>query len=721
MKQQTILFTTIFVLLTTLFSSNVNAQIWNKVNPFNKNASEELIVTPEDVAQMRKDMVYLTSENTKGRQAGTKGEEVAGMYIEQRMAAIGLQPIAPKRYRQAFTYRGANKLGKDCKITIGKNHIFMPEEAIPAPFSAEGNEENFVMPESEEANAPWLVQLYNNKFEAQNGKFDWEHAAYQKAKYAEERGASAVILYDNFNAINKPRHSHQSSYKKLSIPVIVVFYESYNKYIKPLRLITPVTININYQKEIHTSVNILGYVNNNAPTTIVLTAYYDHLGINGTNYFPGANENASGVVALLNIANKLKNAQLSKYNYMVVALSAHEYDMNGIKTLIKSDLFKSKKIAALINFNSVGRLKPNRELFIEGIASGNNWEKLIENAPKNIKIKPSLDLKTKSDELIAYQNKIPVLLITTGPFDDKRQLTDLPSKINFKGMEEISNFSLQLLVQLNNNIAPKYTDINNVIKRKNEEAARIEAQKIAREKMQKEQQEKAKILAIEKELQNEKARIAAQRRDSIMNATNNKNAISNNKNAKYYEQQAMRDSLIKVRELDQAKKDSLITAREEKQTQLRLEREAAAKHRNEVLAKQKEANEAKKQAALKAAQEKAEKEAKIKDLQIKNAQEEGVLVLDTVMYLKDVIGIKLVPKHNQGGVKIGSITVNYAAQKAGFKKGDIIIQIGNQMIKDSKEYEKTIASTLTNKTIYVKLRREGKLMQLPLKFKLDNL
>ncbi len=769
MKRLPFLLSTIFFLLPTLFSSTAYAQIWNKVNPFSKNSSEDLIITQEDVAQMRKDMVYLTSENTKGRQAGTKGEEAAGMYIEQRMAAIGLIPIAPKRYRQHFTYQGAQKLSKDCRITIGKNYMFMPEDAIPTAFSAEGNEENFLMPESEEANAPWMLPLYNNNFEAQNPNFDWAKVAYQKAKYAEERGASAVIFYDNYNSEYKPKFTIQSEYEKLPIPVIIVNYNAYIKYLKPLRLITPITININYQKETHTSANIIGYINNNAPITILLTAHYDHLGTNGNIYYPGANENASGVTTLLTIASKLKNPLLNKYNYMVVALSAHEYEMNGIKSLIKSELFKTKKIGALININTVGRLKPNRELFIEGIASGNNWEKLINATEHKLKIKSTLELKTKSDEGIAYQNKIPVLLLTTGTFDDKRQLTDLPSKINFKGMEEIGNFSIQLLNQLNTNSPPQYTNIDDVIKRKKEESARLESQKIAKENAIKQQEERAKQLAIEKELQNEQARLAAQKKDSIINATNKISTSSDKiqnktntttQNEAIAKQQVMRDSLIKAREDNQSKKileseslankkraeidqqkaekqathnqkqeqiaeqqskrDSLLQAREDNQTKQRAEKEAAIKHRNEILAKQKEENEAKRQAALLVAQENADKEARARELQIKNAQDDGgIMIIDSIMPLNEAIGVKIDPKHNQGGVKIGTLMVNYAAQKAGFKRGDIIIQIGNTPIADQKQYEKTINSLQTNKTIYVKIRREGKLLQLPLKFKVE--
>src|SRR5690606_28133648 len=112
-------------------------------------------------------------------------------------------------------------------------------------------------------------------------------------------------------------------------------------------------------------------------STIVLTAHYDHIGSNGNVYYPGANENASGVVALLAIADKLKNNQLNAYNYMVVAVSAHEYNMEGIQAIINSELYKNNKIAALNNLNTVVRLKTTRELHIEGTASSNEWKKAI--------------------------------------------------------------------------------------------------------------------------------------------------------------------------------------------------------------------------------------------------------------------------------------------------------------------------------------------------------
>ncbi|MDP4204980.1 MAG: M28 family peptidase, partial [Bacteroidota bacterium] len=87
---------------------------------------------------------------------------------------------------------------------------------------------------------------------------------------------------------------------------------------------------------------------------IVVTAHYDHLGKMGKEvYFPGANDNASGVAMLLNLAKHYSEVK-PKYSMVFIALSAEELGILGAKAYTDAPLTDLRKIKFLINFDLAG-------------------------------------------------------------------------------------------------------------------------------------------------------------------------------------------------------------------------------------------------------------------------------------------------------------------------------------------------------------------------------
>jgi aminopeptidase YwaD len=87
---------------------------------------------------------------------------------------------------------------------------------------------------------------------------------------------------------------------------------------------------------------------------IVITAHYDHLGGMGNNtYFPGANDNASGVALMLRLA-KFYAANPQKYSLVFIAFSGEEAGLLGSKYFTEHPLVDLKKIRFLINTDLAG-------------------------------------------------------------------------------------------------------------------------------------------------------------------------------------------------------------------------------------------------------------------------------------------------------------------------------------------------------------------------------
>lgn len=103
------------------------------------------------------------------------------------------------------------------------------------------------------------------------------------------------------------------------------------------------------------SQNVIGYVEgSNTDSLIVLVAHYDHLGRMGSDaIFPGANDNASGIAMLLNIAKYYKTNK-PKYNTVFIAFGGEELGLLGAKHFVENPLFKLSKIKFLMNFDISG-------------------------------------------------------------------------------------------------------------------------------------------------------------------------------------------------------------------------------------------------------------------------------------------------------------------------------------------------------------------------------
>jgi len=104
------------------------------------------------------------------------------------------------------------------------------------------------------------------------------------------------------------------------------------------------------------SQNVIGYIPGTQypDSFIVFTAHYDHLGKMGKDvYFPGANDNASGVAMLLSLV-KYYSKNPPKYSIAFMAFGAEEVGLLGSKYYVEHPLFSLKQIKFLVNFDIVG-------------------------------------------------------------------------------------------------------------------------------------------------------------------------------------------------------------------------------------------------------------------------------------------------------------------------------------------------------------------------------
>lgn len=192
----------------------------------------------------------------------------------------------------------------------------------------------------------------------------------------------------------------------------------------------------------YNSQNIIGFINNKSKKTIVISAHYDHLGNGGdlshskgsNEIHNGADDNASGIALMLNIAQELSTKKES-YNYLIIAHSGHELGLHGSKYFIEHLKGKHKTLSLFVNFDMMGRLTENK-LYYD--ASLDVLDSLKFQSTDQVKFsKSTYDRINTLDSKWFVEKNIPSVTFSTGRHLDYHKITDDVKFINFNGMIEI--------------------------------------------------------------------------------------------------------------------------------------------------------------------------------------------------------------------------------------------------------------------------------------------
>lgn len=211
------------------------------------------------------------------------------------------------------------------------------------------------------------------------------------------------------------------------------------------------------QVEARTGKNVAAYLDNGAPTTVVIGAHYDHLGsgISGSLHagdpavHNGADDNASGVSAMLRIAHYLKQGNATNNNYLFIAFSGEELGLFGSKNWVNSPTLELEQINYMLNMDMVGRLNEEKVLAVNGAGTSPVWKEALDDIEVDgISVKTSDSGVGPSDHTSFYLKDIPVLHFFTGQHEDYHKPADDASEINFEGLLSVSNFIIALIEKL---------------------------------------------------------------------------------------------------------------------------------------------------------------------------------------------------------------------------------------------------------------------------------
>jgi len=204
-----------------------------------------------------------------------------------------------------------------------------------------------------------------------------------------------------------------------------------------------------------TGTNVIGFIDNKSLNTVVIGAHYDHLGYGGEGSLHrgepeihnGADDNASGVAVLLDLANKIKETKLST-NYLFITFSGEEMGLLGSNFYTKNPTLNLGEVSYMLNLDMVGRLREDKTLSVSGTGTSPIWPQVLNASNPGFKLVLKESGVGPSDHTSFYLQDIPVLHFFTGQHEDYHKPTDDAEKLNYEGMRLISMYLFSLVQEL---------------------------------------------------------------------------------------------------------------------------------------------------------------------------------------------------------------------------------------------------------------------------------
>lgn len=405
------------------------------------------------IADLQTHINYLTNDKLEGRRTGTNGEKLAYEYISNEFQKIGLLPKGDNNtFLQLFEVTNEKILSKNSHLLINANELEMDTDYFPMPFSSNGSVKTTASIALQENGMPWFYDL-KDLMEANknNPHFDLTNAIKLKAMDAAKKRASAFFVFNTSTINDELKFEPKATFVTCAIPVIYLTKPAQLNYLKDETANLEIDLNNEIIDNKRYGNNVVGYINNNAANTIIIGAHFDHLGYGEdhnslyTGSTPqihhGADDNASGTAAVIELAKILKASKLKNNNYLFICFSGEELGLFGSKYFTEHPSIELTTANYMINMDMVGRVNEvTHNLNIGGFGTSPVWAQTINTGNKFFTIKIDSSGTGPSDHTSFYRKNIPVLFLFTGIHSDYHKPTDAADKINYSGIWNVLKY-----------------------------------------------------------------------------------------------------------------------------------------------------------------------------------------------------------------------------------------------------------------------------------------
>lgn len=418
------------------------------------------------VANLQEHVEYLAGDSLEGRRTGTPGEQKASLYISNQFKSLGLLPKGTHEYYQPFEVDEGKQVNPSTHLTVGGQSLLLNREFFPLVFSANASLEALPSMAIQELGMPWFWDIKELvEASAQNPHFNIYDTLHAKAKEAAEKEATALFIYNTSSVKDEITFQGKDRSKTSPIPVVYLTKEGVKKYFNDPGATLDISLKTDIGAKKRSGNNVLGFIDNNAANTVVLGAHFDHLGYGedgnslertGKYVHNGADDNASGVAAMIELARMLKASGLKQNNYLFIAFSGEELGLYGSKYFVSNPTIDLGSINYMINMDMIGRLNgANPTLTVGGFGTSPSWASAYSQTGKRglysnaLKFTFDSSGTGPSDHTSFYLKGVPVLFYFTGLHSDYHKPSDDADKLNYNGQMAIVKHIYSLIESQN--------------------------------------------------------------------------------------------------------------------------------------------------------------------------------------------------------------------------------------------------------------------------------
>ncbi len=237
-----------------------------------------------------------------------------------------------------------------------------------------------------------------------------------------------------------------------------------NPHVTGFDLPLTVSLDVKLERQEGTGYNVIGYLPPAATAEVaepyvILGAHYDHLGHGrggdslaraeeAGEIHNGADDNASGVAAVLSAGAQLANVERRR-GIILAFWSGEELGLLGSAEFVNQALVPMDQIAAYLNFDMVGRLR-NNALTVQAVGSSPIWTELVEelNEPIGFDLQFVADPYLPTDVMSLNAAEVPSLAFFTGSHEDYHRPTDDADTVNYTDLDRIAALGASVAVRL---------------------------------------------------------------------------------------------------------------------------------------------------------------------------------------------------------------------------------------------------------------------------------
>ncbi len=398
------------------------------------------------VSNLQTHISFLADDKLEGRRTGSPGEKLAFDYISNQFAAAGLEPRGESGgYIQSFEVNEGKQMNPSTQLIINNNKLVLDRDFFPLAFSSNIKTETSGTIALPESGTVWFWDLKETLEENKtNPHFDLEEAIIKKVNNVAGKRAIALLIYNSSAIKDELKFEPKSKTAVVKIPVLYISRETKTKYLKDETVSADIKMEVAISDKKRTGHNVIGYIDNGAANTVIVGAHYDHLGYGEdhnslyTGATPqihnGADDNASGTAALIELSKLVKKSKLRNNNYVFIAFSGEELGLFGSKYFTEHPTIDLSRANYMINMDMLGRLNDSTHgLTIGGYGTSPVWGEVLSNTDNYLKINFDSSGTGPSDHTSFYRKDMPVLFFFTGAHGDYHKPTDDAGKINYTG------------------------------------------------------------------------------------------------------------------------------------------------------------------------------------------------------------------------------------------------------------------------------------------------